>query len=97
MFNDKYPFFTGSSEYMKIHFTKYAEFIKNIYLKDNSKIIEIGSNDGTFLKNFKNSNLECIGFEPSSNVADIANKNGIKTLNCFFNLDSIEQIKKFKN
>tara|TARA_Y100000389_G_C17460220_1_gene521145 strand:+ start:392 stop:1591 length:1200 start_codon:yes stop_codon:yes gene_type:complete len=97
MFNDKYPFFTGSSEYMKIHFTKYAEFIKNNYLKDNSKIIEIGSNDGTFLKNFKNSNLECIGFEPSSNVADIANKNGIKTLNCFFNLDSIEQIKKFKN
>ena len=97
MFNDKYPFFTGSSEYMKIHFIKYAEFIKNNYLKNNSKIIEIGSNDGTFLKNFKNSNLECIGFEPSSNVADIANKNGIKTLNCFFNLNSIDQIKKFKN
>ena len=97
MFNSKYPFFTGSSEYMKIHFSKYAKFIKDNYLKDNSKIIEIGSNDGTFLQNFKNTNLDIIGFEPSSNVAEIANKTGAKTLNNFFNQDSINQINKFKN
>ena len=28
MFNDKYPFFSGSSEYMKKHFSKYADYIK---------------------------------------------------------------------
>ena len=61
MFNNKYPFFTGSSEYMKIHFSKYAKFIKNNYLNNNSKIVEIGSNDGTFLKNFKDSNLDLVG------------------------------------
>jgi len=97
MFNSKYPFFTGSSEYMKIHFLKYAKFIKDNYLKNNCKIIEIGSNDGTFLQNFMNSNLDFIGFEPSSNVAKIANKKGIKTLNSFFNENSIEQIKEYKN
>ena len=97
MFNSKYPFFTASSEYMKIHFSKYAKFIKDNYLKDNSKIIEIGSNDGTFLQNFRNTNLDIIGFEPSSNVAEIANKTGAKTLNNFFNQDSINQINKFKN
>ena len=97
MFNSKYPFFTGSSEFMKIHFLKYANFIKKNYLKNNSKIVEIGSNDGTFLQNFKDSDLDFIGFEPSSNVAEIANKKGIKTLNNFFNLDSIEQINEFKN
>ena len=97
MFNAKYPFFTGSSEYMKIHFSKYAKFIKNNYLNNNSKIVEIGSNDGTFLKNFKDSNLDLVGFEPSSNVAEVANKKNIKTLNNFFNLDSIEQINEFKN
>ena len=97
MFNSEYPFFTASSEYMKIHFSKYAKFIKDNYLKDNSKIIEIGSNDGTFLQNFKNTNLDIIGFEPSSNVAEIANKTGAKTLNNFFNQDSINQINKFKN
>jgi len=97
MFNNKYPFFTGSSEYMKIHFSKYAKFIKDNYLNNNSKLVEIGSNDGTFLKNFMNSNLDFVGFEPSSNVAEIANKNQIKTLNSFFNQNSIEQISKFKN
>jgi methylation protein EvaC len=96
MFNNKYPFFTGSSEYMKIHFLHFARFIKENYLNDNSKIIEIGSNDGTFLENFMNSNLESIGFEPSANVAAIANKKGINTLNSFFNQDSIDQIKNFK-
>ena len=97
MFNSKYPFFTGSSEYMKIHFSEYANFIKKNYLKNNSRIIEIGSNDGTFLQNFKDSNLDFVGFEPSSNVAEIANKKSIKTLNNFFNQDSIEQINGFKN
>jgi len=96
MFNDKYPFFTGSSEHMKIHFIKYAKFIKDNYLKNNCKIIEIGSNDGTFLENFKNSNLDYVGFEPSSNVAEIANKKGVKTINEFFNQETLELIKNYK-
>jgi len=95
MFNENYPFFTGSSQAMKIHFKEYADFIKKNFIKNNSKIIEIGSNDGTFLSNFKNSNIEYIGFEPSSNVAKIANLNGINTLNQFFGLDSLDLIKKF--
>ena len=69
MFNSKYPFFSGSSEFMKQHFVQYSNFIKKNYLQNNSKIIEIGSNDGTFLKNFKDGNVDYIGFEPSSNVA----------------------------
>ena len=34
MFNKDYPFFTGSSEYMKNHFKNYANFTKK-YLKTN--------------------------------------------------------------
>jgi methylation protein EvaC len=95
MFNDKYPFFTGSSETMKTHFKQYSDFIKKNYIQNNSKIIEIGSNDGTFLSNFKNSNLQYVGFEPSGNVARIANNNGINTLNYFFGIDSLDYVKKF--
>ena len=32
MFNDNYPFFTGSSEYMKSHFKNYADWIKKNYV-----------------------------------------------------------------
>ncbi len=97
MFNERYPFFTSSSEYMKLHFSEYAKFIKKNYLKNNSKIIEIGSNDGTFLKNFKDNNLDLIGFEPSTNVAKMAIKQGIKTKNSFFNTKTIESINEFTN
>ena len=58
MFNEKYPFFTGSSKFMKLHFKKYADWIKKKKLKSNFKLIEIGSNDGTFLSNFKNSSID---------------------------------------
>tara|TARA_Y100000590_G_scaffold465495_1_gene637970 strand:+ start:4468 stop:5667 length:1200 start_codon:yes stop_codon:yes gene_type:complete len=95
MFNEKYPFYTGSSNYMKKHFNAYAEWIKNNFYKSNFKLIEIGSNDGTFLSNFKNSETEYIGFEPSKNVADVAIKNNIKTQNSFFNLNNINDLKKF--
>jgi len=97
MFNKKYPFFTSSSKFMTKHFEQFSNFLKKNYIKNNSKIIEIGSNDGTFLKNFKNSNLEYIGFEPSGNVASIANKNGINTINAFFGKNSLKLIKNFKN
>ena len=95
MFNNKYPFFTGSSEAMKIHFQKYSDFIKKNYINNNSKIIEIGSNDGTFLKNFKNSNLDYVGFEPSENVAEIAKQKGVKIINSFFGLNSLDLLKNF--
>ena len=95
MFNNKYPFFTGSSEAMKIHFQKYSDFIKKNYVNNNSKIIEIGSNDGTFLKNFKNSNLDYVGFEPSENVAEIAKQKGVRTINRFFDLNSLDLVKNF--
>ena len=94
MFNKNYPFFTGSSEYMKRHFKNYAEFVKK-YLKTNSRIIEIGSNDGTFLKNFDNSENYIVGVEPSKNVADLALKNNIPTINEFFNTNNAKKLKKF--
>jgi len=97
IFNKKYPFYTGSSQYMINHFKDYAEWLKKDFLSNNSKLIEIGSNDGTFLKNFSNTNVDYIGIEPSESVAKQAIKNGIKTLNIFFNKENIENIKNFKN
>ena len=97
IFNNKYPFYSGSSDFMKIHFKNYAEWLKKEFLKSNSKLIEIGSNDGTLLKNFLNTNIDYIGFEPSENIAKVAVQNNINTINAFFNEDSIKNLKNFKN
>ena len=94
MFNAKYPFFSGSSEYMKRHFKQYSEYVKK-FLTTNSKIIEIGSNDGTFLKNFINQSDKFVGFEPSKNVADLAIKNGVPTIINFFNKSNAKNLKEF--
>jgi methylation protein EvaC len=95
--NEKYPFYTGSSEHMKLHFKKFAEWMQKNYLNSNSKLIEVGSNDGTLLKNFINSSIDYVGFEPSKTIADLANKQNVNTLNYFFNQESINLIEKFKN
>ena len=96
MFNKKYPFYTSSSNSMKKHFDKFAEFVKKKYLKKNSLIIELGSNDGTFLSNFDKA--KSYGFEPSKSVHDVAKKRGIQSINKFFNQKCISKLKKnYKN
>ena len=95
MFNQNYPFFTGSSEYMKVHFKNYANFIKKKFLKSNSKLRERGTNDGTFLKNFNKDKIKMMGFEPSANVAQEAKKNGIPVVADFFNSNNIFKIPSF--
>ena len=47
------------------------------------------------MSNFDGNINNTIGFEPSKNVADIANKKRIPTLNCFFNKENTNQIKNF--
>ena len=94
MFNENYPFFTSSSKHMIEHFKGYANFVRK-YLNTNSKLIEIGSNDGTFLKNFSNNSNNIIGFEPSKNVAELAQKNKVPTINSFFNTKSVANINEY--
>ena len=93
MFNKNYPFFTSSSKEMVKHFKSYANWIKNKYKRNLKNLIEIGSNDGTFLKNFDDKKINLLGFEPSKNVCEISKKNGIKTINEFFNFKNVRKLK----
>ena len=95
MFNKNYPFFTGSSQQMKLHFKNYADWIKKYHPGKIKNIIEIGSNDGTFLKNFNSDEYNTLGFEPSGNVAERASNDSINTINEFFNKNSVRDQKEF--
>ena len=97
MFNKNYPFFTGSFKGMVGHFQKYSKWVKKYYGNNLEYLVEIGSNDGTFLNNFKKDKVNIIGFEPSSNVANISKKKGIKTINSFFNYENVKKYKLLKN
>ena len=95
MFNKNYPF-TSSSKFMVTHFKNYAKWIKKNYFKNAKNVIEIGSNDGSFLKNFRSNKINILGIEPSFNVAKLANKNQIKTINKFFSYKTAKSLNKFK-
>ena len=66
-------------------------FVKKIGAKKNDLVVDIGSNDGSLLKHFKSNGLNTIGVEPT-NIAKIANENGIKTLQSFFNVEAADNI-----
>ena len=81
---------------MTKHFKNYFKWSKK-FLNRKSKVIEIGSNDGTFLRNFKTSGYEHLGIEPSKNVANYSKKiNKVKVKNEFFNEKNCIKLKKFK-
>jgi hypothetical protein len=92
LFN-KYFWVTGTSaaanNFAKIFYTKLSKS-----LIKNSNILEIASNDGTFLKEFKRNKHNILGIDPAKNIAKIANRSGIKTIADFFNYKKSRKIKK---
>ncbi len=77
------------------HFEKYAESVINkINLPEKSLVVEIGSNDGSLLKFFKERGLQVLGIDPAKKIAQIANKSGVNTLASFFDSKLAEKIVK---
>lgn len=86
LFAKNYTYLTGVTKTFKNHFNEYSKWvIKKCNIKKNSLIIDIGSNDGTCLGYFKKNKMRVLGIDPAKQPCLIANKNGIDTVNNFFN------------
>jgi 2-polyprenyl-3-methyl-5-hydroxy-6-metoxy-1,4-benzoquinol methylase len=94
MFHEYYAFYSSTSRYMERHFVEFSNQVKQSkYLKKSDPfVVELGCNDGIMLKNFAQDNIRHLGIEPSRNVAEVANTNGVRTLSEFFNENVAEQI-----
>lgn len=90
-----YSYDSGNSRISIQHFTDMAEeVVKRANIKKGDLVVDIGSNIGTLLGAFKNLGAKVQGVDPSHNIAELANKNGIPTINDFFNASSAEKILK---
>jgi hypothetical protein len=94
---DSYVWVTSTSSTAKNYAqTFYKSVTENIKLdKSKDLIIEIASNDGTFLKPFvSNGYKKVLGVDPAKNISDLANKNNVKTINNYWGEELSEQLLK---
>ena len=85
MFRD-YVYIPSTSKTLIHHFAELAKkTVEKFNLPGDSLVVDIGSNDGTLLKLFKTHKVKVLGIEPATNIAKLAEANGIETINDFFN------------
>lgn len=85
IFSSDYVYFSSFSTSWLAHAKEYTKKMSARFsLKENSKVIEIASNDGYLLQYFKKQNIPVLGIEPTANTAEAAVQKGIETVVDFF-------------
>ena len=89
-YTDKYAHRASQSKTMNLSFKKIANKLKKKFKPKLS--LEIGSNDGVFLKNFNKK--EILAVEPCKNLAEITIAKGYQTYDKFWNIELAKKIIK---
>ena len=85
IFNGDYAYFSSYSTSWLAHSRKYADLMVNRFgFNENSRVVEVASNDGYLLQYFKDKNIPVLGIEPTQNTAKVAMDKGIETITEFF-------------
>jgi hypothetical protein len=84
IFPPEYPYTSGTTKLLRDNFADLQrESASLLGLTGEDLVVDIGSNDGTLLSNFKNAGHRVLGIEPTD-VGDIANSRGIPTIKRYF-------------
>ena len=92
IFSD-YAYFSSYSESWLRHAKAYTELmIRRFGFNASHQVIEIASNDGYLLRNFKEHGIPVLGIEPAENVAQTARAAGIPTQTKFFGVKTAREL-----
>lgn len=92
VFPKDYPYQTGMTRNLVENFRDLADTaVERFSLRAGDLAIDIGSNDGTLLKGYPPHGLRVVGVEPTD-IAAIANRNGIPTVQAYFDEDVARSI-----
>ena len=82
----RYPYVSGTTRTLPAHFADTAGRLTQAYgVQAGDLLVDIGSNDGTALKQYRPYGMRLLGVEPAANVAELATQAGVPTLTRFFN------------
>jgi hypothetical protein len=92
LFPESYPYLSGSTRILRSNFADLRFESENLLkLAKDKLVIDIGSNDGTLLSNFREAGYPVLGIEPSQ-AAEVAMSRGINTLKTYFNRDIARKV-----
>jgi len=84
IFPPSYPYTSGTTRILRDNFANLYNAVNKKYeLSSSDLIVDIGSNDGTLLSNFKNGGHRVLGIEPTD-VGQIARDREIDTIQDYF-------------
>ena len=90
-----FTYISGQTKQIVNHFKSISNIIINRFrLGPKDFFVDIGSNDGTFLKFFQKKKIRVLGIDPAKNVVRLAKKNDIPSITEFFNFKISKLIKK---
>lgn len=90
----KYFYFSSSMTTLVKHFEDYALELKRIFKNNKkAKVLEIGCNDGIFLKPLKNAGFVAYGIDPAENIVKPLKRSGFNVFNLFFGEKTAKKLK----
>jgi len=93
LYRNDYPYESSITKTGRKHWAGFAQsVVKCLGLKEKDLVVDIGSNVGVLLEEFKNQGVRIQGVDPAANIVMIAHDRGIDTVCDFFNKESVEKI-----
>jgi len=92
LFPPEYPYTSGTTQILRENFAELQrEATPLLGLRGTELVVDIGSNDGTLLENFRAAGHPVCGVEPTL-MANLANERGVRTIMSFFGPASAAQV-----
>jgi SAM-dependent methyltransferase len=94
MFVD-FLYVSGTTQTLKDHFfTLAGELVERFDVGPSDLVVDIGSNDGTFLKGFQKQGTRVLGIDPATEIVKMANDAGVETIEGFFSEELAKDVAK---
>lgn len=89
----EYLWVTSTSQTAREHAENlYHHILSRTQTLKESYVLEVASNDGTFLKPFVENGFKVLGVDPAKNIVDIAVADGVPTICRFFGVEAAREI-----
>ena len=93
LFTADYAYFSSTSSSWCDHAQRFVgAAVKRLGLGEDSRVVELASNDGYLLQFVQQHGIPCLGIEPTHATAQAARDKGIETIERFFGVELAEEL-----